>query len=33
LRATRLVYQLARMTLTRPTLLCMFHSDTAPLRA
>lgn len=33
LRAARLVYQLARMTLTCPTLLCMLHSDTAPLRA
>src|SRR5690348_7684371 len=33
LRATRLVNQLARMTLTCPLLLGMLHSGTAPLRA
>jgi len=30
LRAAWLMNQLARMTLTRPTLLCMLQSDTAP---
>ena len=33
LRAAWLVHQLARMTLTRPLLLGVFYSDTAPLRA
>jgi len=33
LRAAWLVYQPARMTLTRPLLPGVFHSDTAPLRA
>ena len=33
LRAAWLVNQLARMTLARPLLPCMFHSDTAPIRA
>ena len=33
LRAAWLIHQLARMTLTRPLLFCMFHSDAPPLRA
>jgi hypothetical protein len=33
LRATRLVNQVARMTLTRPALPCMLHGGTPPLRA
>ncbi len=33
LRAAWLINQLARMTLTRPLLFCIFHSDAPPLRA
>src|SRR5277367_5285702 len=33
LRAAWLMNQLARMSLTRSALLCMFHSGTPPLRA